>query len=277
MIPIVYHPRYNITAFGLERLHPFDGRKYRRIQDALVARGLRRPRDFVRPRPAIRSDLLNVHAEDYLRSLRRPDDLTGIPEVPVVRRLPAWVIGTVRPQRRRGAPSSRRRAVRSACQRNRHLGRRTGRVAIVAGPQRDEGEAAWRGGPGIVTCWNYELTPPPKILTSGDGALSTRCSAPGVLRSYWKPITKTQKKRNIFGKQLPKRQEDKPSMVVAFGEAAGLRIGAVERRLTLRSCPQPRPRGSQRFPPEGRPDRRPRWRWRPGACSAHLPSPVPGR
>jgi hypothetical protein len=40
MVPLVYHPRYNITAFGLERLHPFDGRKYRRIHDALIARGL---------------------------------------------------------------------------------------------------------------------------------------------------------------------------------------------------------------------------------------------
>ena len=73
MIPLVYHPRYNITAFGLERLHPFDSRKYRRIHDALVARGLRRPRDFVRPRPATRSDLLRVHTEEYLRSLRSPD------------------------------------------------------------------------------------------------------------------------------------------------------------------------------------------------------------
>ena len=51
MISLVYHPRYNITAFGLERLHPFDGRKYRRIHDALIARGLRRAGDFVRPRP----------------------------------------------------------------------------------------------------------------------------------------------------------------------------------------------------------------------------------
>ncbi len=42
MVPLVYDPAYNITAFGLERLHPFDGRKYRRIRDALVARGLRR-------------------------------------------------------------------------------------------------------------------------------------------------------------------------------------------------------------------------------------------
>ena len=43
MIPLIYHPCYNITAFGLERLHPFDGRKYRRIHDALIARGLHGP------------------------------------------------------------------------------------------------------------------------------------------------------------------------------------------------------------------------------------------
>lgn len=92
MVPIVYHPRYDITAFGLERLHPFDGRKYRRIHDALVARGLRRPKDFVRPSPVSRSDLLWVHNEDYLRSIRRPDVLARILEVPIVARLPAWAI-----------------------------------------------------------------------------------------------------------------------------------------------------------------------------------------
>ncbi|WP_165235682.1 histone deacetylase family protein [Aquisphaera insulae] len=92
MIPIVYHPRYNITAFGLERYHPFDGRKYRRIHDALIRHGLRRPGDFVRPRKATRDDLRCVHSEDYLRSLRRPDVLGTILEVPIIRRLPAWVV-----------------------------------------------------------------------------------------------------------------------------------------------------------------------------------------
>ena len=53
MIPLVYHPRYNITAFGLERLHQFDSRKYRRIHDALIARGLRRRHDFVHSPPGL--------------------------------------------------------------------------------------------------------------------------------------------------------------------------------------------------------------------------------
>jgi len=92
MIPLVYHPRYKITAFGLERLHPFDSRKYRRIHDALIARGLRRAWDFVRPGTASRQDLLKIHAPEYLRSLRSPEMLARILEVPIVRRLPGWMI-----------------------------------------------------------------------------------------------------------------------------------------------------------------------------------------
>ena len=92
MIPIVYHPAYNITAFGLERLHPFDSRKYRRIHDALIARGLRRSTDFIRPRPASRNDLLKVHSAEYLRSLRQAAVLARVLEVPVVAGLPAWLI-----------------------------------------------------------------------------------------------------------------------------------------------------------------------------------------
>ena len=37
-------------------------------------------------------NLLRVHTEEYLRSLRSPEALAGILEVPVVRRLPGWVI-----------------------------------------------------------------------------------------------------------------------------------------------------------------------------------------
>jgi histone deacetylase 11 len=92
MIPIVYHPAYNITAFGLERLHPFDSRKYRRIHDALIARGLRRIKDFLRPRPVSRNDLLKIHSALYLRSLRDASVLARVLELPVVARLPAWVI-----------------------------------------------------------------------------------------------------------------------------------------------------------------------------------------
>lgn len=90
MIPIIYHPRYNITVFGMERLHPFDGRKYRRIHDALMARGLREPSDFVRPKPIGRAELERVHTPDYLDSLRRSGVLAEILNVRLLARLPAW-------------------------------------------------------------------------------------------------------------------------------------------------------------------------------------------
>ncbi len=101
MIPLVYQPAYNITAFGLERIHPFDGRKYRRIHDALIARGLRRHSDFVRPSPNPQADLLNVHSPEYLRSLRSPMTLARILEVPLVAVLPGWLVNwrILRPMR----------------------------------------------------------------------------------------------------------------------------------------------------------------------------------
>src|SRR6266404_1668164 len=42
VIPVVYSPNYNITALGLERLHPFDSIKYRRIHEWLIRQGLRK-------------------------------------------------------------------------------------------------------------------------------------------------------------------------------------------------------------------------------------------
>jgi histone deacetylase 11 len=92
MIPLIYHPNYNITVFGLERLHPFDGLKYRRIHDALIADGMRKPGDFDRPRPIRREELERVHTPEYLRSLRSSKVLAEILGVPVLARLPAAFI-----------------------------------------------------------------------------------------------------------------------------------------------------------------------------------------
>jgi histone deacetylase 11 len=88
MVPIVYSPAYNVSAFGLERLHPFDGQKYRRIHDWLIAQGLRQPGDFVAPGPCSRRDLRTAHTAAYLRSLWRPWVLARILEVWPVAFLP---------------------------------------------------------------------------------------------------------------------------------------------------------------------------------------------
>ena len=89
MVPLVYSPRYNITVFGLEKLHPFDGSKYCRIHDWLIRRGLRKPKEFVTPDSVRRQDLLRVHTEPYLSTLLDPKVLAQILEVPLLGKLPA--------------------------------------------------------------------------------------------------------------------------------------------------------------------------------------------
>jgi histone deacetylase 11 len=92
MVPLVYHPRYNITAFGMEKLHPFDGTKYQRIHDWLIRQSLRSSEQFQVPHPCSRADLLRVHTPEYLDSLRETATLVRILAVPVVGMLPASLI-----------------------------------------------------------------------------------------------------------------------------------------------------------------------------------------
>ena len=89
MVPIVYSPGYNITALGLERFHPFDSLKYRRIRRWLLRQGLRERGDFFAPVPVKEADLLLVHSPSYLRSLWSSRVLGRILELPILAVLPA--------------------------------------------------------------------------------------------------------------------------------------------------------------------------------------------
>lgn len=81
LVPLVYAPRYNISAFGFERLHKFDGAKYSKIQRSLIASGLRTPADFVQPDALLKEQLLKVHTRRYLDSLNNSVVLAFIFEV----------------------------------------------------------------------------------------------------------------------------------------------------------------------------------------------------
>lgn len=65
-ICIVYSNKYQIRFGGIERLHPFDIRKYERIYTKLVHDGLLVPADVFVPAEASREDLLRVHTTEYL-------------------------------------------------------------------------------------------------------------------------------------------------------------------------------------------------------------------
>jgi len=100
---LVYHRRYNIGFFGLERWHPFDTRKYGRAYAELRQRfGSRLRRRTLRPaRPITRDALLWVHAASYLARLNDRQYLAGALEVPQLQRVPAqltdWFV--LRPMR----------------------------------------------------------------------------------------------------------------------------------------------------------------------------------
>lgn len=101
MIPLIYSPKYNITAFGLERHHPFDSRKYQRIHEWLIRQGLRQARDFFVPRPCTRNELLRIHAPEYLHALKQRRELARIFELWPIAYIPAWLINwrVLRPMR----------------------------------------------------------------------------------------------------------------------------------------------------------------------------------
>jgi len=75
---------YFLGLEGLAFAHPFDARKFQRVADDLVARGLVPRRAFVRPERIAREDLLRVHTEAYLDTLRDPRTVAKIFYLPNV-------------------------------------------------------------------------------------------------------------------------------------------------------------------------------------------------
>lgn len=91
---VIYSRHYNIGFYGLERLHPFDSRKYGRAWKSLRNHfGSSLRRYHISPaRPANRGELLLVHTDAYLKQLRSSQYLANALEVPAIRHLPWWVI-----------------------------------------------------------------------------------------------------------------------------------------------------------------------------------------
>lgn len=83
--PIVYSPTYNISFFGLEKIHPFDAAKYRRVMEDLHASDFFNPsRDRIhRPEIPPREFLQNVMSPCYLLKLNYMYWIVKAIEVPL--------------------------------------------------------------------------------------------------------------------------------------------------------------------------------------------------
>jgi histone deacetylase 11 len=100
---IAYDRRYNLGFPGLDRLHPFDARKYGRAWRELRRRQRSRLSEaHLRvDRPANDKELLLAHSAEYLASLRRAESIATALELPLLQRMPAWALGhwVLRPMR----------------------------------------------------------------------------------------------------------------------------------------------------------------------------------
>jgi len=87
---VIYSPGYDLHLMGLERLHPFDGRKFSRAwRMAHKSIGNRmRQRTLQPPRPVQREELLTIHTETYLNKLKSPRYVAEVIELPILASLP---------------------------------------------------------------------------------------------------------------------------------------------------------------------------------------------
>ncbi|CAH9125440.1 unnamed protein product [Cuscuta epithymum] len=90
--PVIYSSSYDIAFLGLEKLHPFDSSKWGRICKFLTEDKVLEKKQIVEPLEATKDDLLVVHSESYLASLKSSLNVSMIVEVPPVALLPNWLV-----------------------------------------------------------------------------------------------------------------------------------------------------------------------------------------
>ncbi|KAJ4954055.1 hypothetical protein NE237_030887 [Protea cynaroides] len=91
-VPLIYSSSYDIAFLGMEKLHPFDSSKWGRICRFLITDGVLEKNRIVEPLEASKDDLLVVHSESYLSSLKRSVQVAIIIEVPPVALLPNFLV-----------------------------------------------------------------------------------------------------------------------------------------------------------------------------------------
>ncbi len=91
-LPLVNHKHYNISFWGLDKLHPFDSKKYGKVYDYLVSKVGIDPKSFHVPKKVRSEDLLKVHTKEYLASLTSSSTLAKIAEIPILGWVPNFLL-----------------------------------------------------------------------------------------------------------------------------------------------------------------------------------------
>jgi len=95
-LPIIFHKKYDISFWGLEKFHPFDSKKYGKVYRYLTNHVGLQPEQFYTPARVTNADLLIVHTQDYLDSLNSSSTIARIAEVGVLSWVPnSWLQSAV--------------------------------------------------------------------------------------------------------------------------------------------------------------------------------------
>ncbi len=87
-LPIIYSPKYNIHLFGIQKVHPFDTEKYKKVYKYLKNSCEIESDRFYCPEMVSESDLRTVHTEAYLASLKKSSVIARIGQVSLLKLLP---------------------------------------------------------------------------------------------------------------------------------------------------------------------------------------------
>ena len=96
ILPLVYHPNYNIYFYKLETLHPFDCHKYEKIAGFLMDFFKKSQLDLVLispRRPVTNEELQLVHSKEFIRQITRNKfAIIKATEAPVMTCIPMCLI-----------------------------------------------------------------------------------------------------------------------------------------------------------------------------------------
>ncbi len=91
-LPLIFHKDYDISFFGIEKLHPFDSKKYGKVFNYLLRQNYLSKESFYEPAPLAENDLLLVHTPAYLNSLNSSSVAARIAEIGILSWLPNWLV-----------------------------------------------------------------------------------------------------------------------------------------------------------------------------------------
>lgn len=138
-IPIVYSPKYKISVFGMEKLHPFDIAKYDKIYKGLKKDGYVTKQSVIDPAEVTREQMLLIHTEAYIESLKKTKNVSSYLEAPQLKIIPDNLLDNMIVGRFRKASGGTLEAARQALKSKSRMAINLGGGFHHAKPEEGEG------------------------------------------------------------------------------------------------------------------------------------------